>query len=194
MPSPSLDLASHIAPQPQLDLEAELGASRATATLPAKAPPAPSLPRRAAERARGFARGPGLVALVTGVVFVAFAVALALLIARDVAAQDYAAGTPVGGGAVAPPGADPVYFVWMAIAQAATGALALLVAWVQAGSKTKDAKIEELERQREARDEQLAALRERAYTAEATLKALEAVRSGELPIMPPPASSPPGLG
>lgn len=175
----------------QLHLDDELHATRAASTLPDHPPP-PSPPMRAAERARGFVQGPGLVFVLTGVVFIVAATVIVLLATQDAAAQDYAAGAPAGGMGGPPPGADPIYFVWMAIAQAATGAIALLVAWIQAGSKAKEARIEELERQREARDEQLAALRERAYTAEATIRALEAVRSGELPVHPLSGGAPPG--
>lgn len=186
MPSP---LFASAAEHAQLHLEDELSTTRPAATQPTQPPPSSTT----AQRARGFAEGPGFVFVLTGVVFVIAATVIVLLATQDAAAQDYAAGAPVGGMGGPPPGADPIYFVWMAIAQAATGAIALMVAWVQAGAKAKDAKIEELERQREARDEQLAALRERAYTAEATLRALEAVRSGEVPPLAPPASPSPTL-
>lgn len=188
-------LIASAAEHAQLHLEDELSTTRPAATQPTQPPPSSTTAQRAADRARGFAKGPGLLALVTGVAFGACVVALALLIAHDVAAQDYAAAPPMGGGAtpLPPQGADPIYFVWMAVAQALTGALALLVAWVQAGGKSKDAKIAELERQRDAQNLALDAMRERAYSAEATLRAFGAVRSGELPPLAPPASPSPTL-
>lgn len=189
MPSPVLSSIS--SDLPQLTVEAELGAARPVPTVPAQPPPpSATTAQRAAERARGFARGPGLVVLITGLVFIASVVVIALLIAHDVAAQDYVAAPPPGGlGGTPPAGADPVYFVWIAVANALTGALALLVSWVQAGGKVKDAKISTLEQQLEAKDNALDAMRERAYTAEATIRALGAVRSGDLPNLPPPGAS-----